>query len=166
MECFTEQDKSTIERFSYKPMFLFNTEEVIPLCPGAQQLNLLPKDLEKIYRDYAERKEIEMTTVLHDRKDRTLNMKITARTVLYGGKSYFLGEMLDITGDQTKLFKMQRISYIYQLMLEMTQKSAMLESLEQVYEFILEYAQRMVRNFEFCSVMEIRGDMEIGRAHV
>ena len=157
MERFTEQDKSTIARLSYKPMFLFNTEDVIPLCPSAQQMELLPEDLGKIYRDYAERKEIDISTVLHDRKDRTLNVKITARTVLYEGRSYFLGELLDITGDQTKLFKMQRISYIYQLMLEMTQKSAMLESLEQVYEFILEYAQRMVRNFEFCSVMEIRG---------
>lgn len=159
MESFTEQDKSTIDRFSYKPMFLFNTEDVIPLCPSAQQMDLLPEDLGKIYRDYAERKEIDISTVIHDRKNRTLNMKITARTVLYRGRSYFLGELLDITGDQTKLFKMQRISYIYQLMLEMTQKSAMLESLEQVYEFILEYAQRMVRNFEFCSVMEIRGDI-------
>lgn len=159
MEYFTEQDKSTIARFSYKPIFLFNTEDVIPLCPSAQQMDLMPEDLGKIYRDYAERKEIDISTVLHDRKGRTLNIKITAHTVLYEGRSYFLGELLDITGDQTKLFKMQRISYIYQLMLEMTQKSAMLESLEQVYEFILEYAQRMVRNFEFCSVMEIRGDM-------
>lgn len=159
MECFTEQDKSTIERFAYKPMVLFNTEEVICLNAHASRLDLQTGDLKKIYRDYAERKKIDITTMLHDREDGTLNVKVAARTVMYRGKSYFLGELIDVTGEQTQLFKMQRISYIYQLMLEMTQKSATLESLEQVYEFILEYAQRMVRNFEFCSVMEIRGDL-------
>ncbi len=144
----------TISEIIDVPLVLFNEEKVLRLNNRAKQFPDVDAKLRRLFSEYKGQKKVKIETALLDERGNPIQVRIAALRIVYHKVSYFLGEIQKVVFGAVHSGSAQ--SAVYQLMLEMTQKMGRFYSEEEVYHFILQYAQRAVKEYGLCSIMSVR----------
>lgn len=155
-ELFKESDRETIRQFVCMPVFLFNDKEFFCLNEAAKELHIGNAGKEELRALYASTEKIKtgLRVKLKNEWEQDVNINLSVKQVEYAGKLYLLGEVSGVERYEEASAD-KRYSYAYQLMLEMTQRIQSLETDEDMYDFILTYSKRAVKESALCSIMII-----------
>ena len=150
-DVFSEENRKTIYDFINMPVYLFNESEVICVNNSAEKLYLKEEFLQNLSIADGSGK-ISLKARVEDTNNQSLTLYLSVKPVLYRGTAYYLGEVTSVERYEESSEE-KRFSYAYRLMLEMTQKIQHLETEKELYDYILEYSQKAVKNSALCSIM-------------
>lgn len=149
-----DSEIKTISEIIDVPVVLFNERKVLRVNNRARQFPDVDAELKRLFSEYKGQKKVKIETALQDETGSPIQVRIAVLRVIYHNVTYFLGEVQKIVFGEMQSGGTQ--SAVYRLMLEMTQKMGRFYSQEEAYRFILEYAQRAVKDYGLCSVMSVR----------
>lgn len=155
----TDSDFQTLQKFIQVPSFLFNENEVIQINKAASIIHEGQDSLKELFRSslpYNEDKVLKWDTGCHGVID------VISKGVMYHDQFYLLGEIHKVSVGDDKLHKVSRTSYAMEVMLEIAQKIMNIDTIDDIYSFILENAHKAVKKSKLCTIMVVKD----GKTHV
>lgn len=149
-----DTDLKTIGDIIDTPAILFNEKQVIRLNDRGRLFPVADAGLKRLFFAYSMYKKVKIKEKLQGTDGVPMSIRIAALRVTYNGETFLIGEIQEAAPEGKLTVGIG--SAVYRLMLEMTQKMGRFSSEEEISHFILEYSQKAVKNYGFCSVMSVQ----------
>ncbi len=146
----------TISRFIQTPVLLFNGEKQLCLNDAAAALALSPRALCPLFDEHRKDDLFQSECGLARCSGAARVLRINARLVEFDEDMYFLAEISDISEQSRTLENMRRISTARELMLDISQNLTRIDTIEHIYEYIMENAMKAIKKSRLSSIFAMK----------
>ncbi len=154
-----DTDLKTIGEVIDTPTMLFNADRVIRLNSRAKLFPVEDCGLQRLFNTYKKSEKVKIKEKLQGTDGISIRVRIAARRVSYLGDTFLIGEIQEAAPEGENMDAAG--SAVYRMMLEMTQKMGRFSSEEEINHFILEYSQKAVKDYGYCSVMSVQDGVAV-----